>query len=114
MTTFKSYIILCMLCFLFVRDAGAQNPIIRDQFIADPSTRVFNAVNIRARSKTGGMIQVWLDKPDGPVIARVKIPKSNEWRIISAPLSGFRPGKHNLIVQMENDGEVEIDWVRFK
>ena len=42
MTTFKSYIILCILILLFENNTGAQNPIIRNQFTADPSARVFN------------------------------------------------------------------------
>lgn len=74
----------------------------------------FKSVSVRALSETGGNIQIRLDKPDGPIIARVKIPEDNQWQIVNASLSEFQPGKHNLVIQMENDGNVEIDWLKFK
>jgi hypothetical protein len=72
------------------------------------------SINVRALSKTGGTLQIRLDKVDGPVIATVTIPKSNEWNVIKSSLSGFEAGIHNLIVQLKNNDNVEIDWVSFE
>ncbi|MGH7240067.1 MAG: family 43 glycosylhydrolase, partial [Candidatus Saccharimonadales bacterium] len=72
------------------------------------------SVCVRARSETGGVLQLRLDTPDGLIIARVRVPASNTWSSINAPLSAFRKGRHNLIVQLAGDKKVEIDWVRFK
>ncbi len=74
----------------------------------------FKSVNIRAMSKTGGTLQIRLDKADGPVIARVEIPKSDEWNTVNSSLTKYEPGLHNLIVQLKNDNDVEIDWISFK
>jgi hypothetical protein len=71
-------------------------------------------VKIRALSKTGGTFQIRLDKIDGPIIASVEVPKSDEWNIVDSSLSEFQLGIHNLIVQLKNNNSVEIDWVSFE
>jgi len=77
-------------------------------------SRKINSVNVKALSKTGGTIEIRLDKSDGPVIATVSISKTDGWKIIHSSLSGFEAGIHNLIVQMKSSGKVEIDWVKFE
>jgi GH43 family beta-xylosidase len=74
----------------------------------------FNSVNIRAMSKTGGVLQLRFDKVDGPVIAEVKIPESSEWTVVNSPVLEYQNGIHNLIVQLVNDDNIEIDWASFK
>ena len=74
----------------------------------------FNSVNIRAISKTGGVLQLRLDKVDGLVIAEVKIPESSEWTVFNSPVLDHQNGIHNLIVQLVNDDNIEIDWASFK
>jgi hypothetical protein len=73
-----------------------------------------NSVNIRVRSKTGGILQLRLDKVDGPVIAKVKIPENPEWTVVKSPLLEYQTGIHNLITQLENNNNIEIDWLKFK
>ena len=80
----------------------------------DFGSNKFNSVTIRAMSKTGGTIQLRLDKVDGPVIAQVKIPESSEWNVVNSLLLKHQPGMHNLVVQSENNNNIEIDWVKFK
>lgn len=74
----------------------------------------FTLVNVKALSKNGSALELRIDKADGPIIAYVKIPKRNEWRIINSNLSELQPGIHNLIVQLKNSSKVEIDWIKFK
>ena len=74
----------------------------------------FTSVHVRASSKTGGMLQLRLDGPDGPVFARVAVPRSHEWNLISSPVSRLQPGIHNLVALLTDDGDIEIDWIRFE
>ncbi len=80
----------------------------------DFGSNKLESVIVRASSKTGGTVRIRLDKVDGPIIAQVKIPRSNEWNTVNSPLSEFQPGIHNLIVQLIDNENVEIDWVSFK
>ena len=72
------------------------------------------SVNVRARSATGGTLEVRLDKLDGPVLAQVAIPNRNEWNEISANLATTPSGLHNLVVTLPENKSVEIDWVSFE
>jgi len=71
-------------------------------------------VNIRALSKTGGTLQIRLNKVDGSIIAEVAIPKDTEWNTINSPLSGYQTGIHNLVVLLKDNKNVEIDWITFE
>jgi hypothetical protein len=71
-------------------------------------------VTIQAFSKTGGTLQIRLDNINGPVIAKIEIPKGKEWSLENYALSKYYPGIHNLVVQLLDDSNVEIDWVSFK
>ena len=71
-------------------------------------------VEVKAMSVNGGILQVRLDKVDGPVIAEVKIPKSSGWNPVEAKVSKFQAGIHNLVVVLKDENRVEVDWVKFK
>ena len=73
-------------------------------------------VNVRTLSPTGGILQLRLNKVDGPIIAEVEIPKNTEWNIVTSPLSEFQPGVQNLIVSLKDNNpseQIEIDWLSF-
>ena len=80
----------------------------------DLGNKKFKSIHVRASSKTGGALQVRLDKADGPLVAQVEIPKGDELKIIDSPVSEYKPGIHNLIVQLKNNSDVEIDWISFE
>ena len=80
----------------------------------DFGNKKYQSLEVRALSKTGSALQIRLDTPDGLVIAKVNIPKSNEWNIVSSPVVEYDPGIHNLIVNLLDNKNVEIDWVSFK
>jgi hypothetical protein len=73
-----------------------------------------STITVRALSKKGGHLQFRLNSPDGPVIANANIPKSEEWNMVSAPTSKYYPGIQNIVVQLEGDSKIEIDWASFK
>jgi hypothetical protein len=72
------------------------------------------SVKVRARSATGGTIELRLDQNDGPVLAKVEIPASADWAENSAKLASVPSGLHNLVVTLPDKNEVEIDWVSFE
>jgi hypothetical protein len=74
----------------------------------------YKSVEIRASSKTGAIVQVRLDNLEGPLIAEVEMPKVGEWTTITSPLLKYKDGIHNLIIQLNSNSNVEIDWMSFK
>jgi len=80
----------------------------------DFGNRKFNTIQVKASSKTEGILKIRLDKPDGPVIAEVKISGGAEWNAVEARVSKLKPGIHNLIVSLKKSGNIELDWVRFE
>lgn len=74
----------------------------------------FTSVEVRAASNTGGTVQVRLDKVEGPILARIEIPQRTEWSILHSSLKDFSPGIHNLIILLEANDNVNIDWLRFQ
>jgi hypothetical protein len=80
----------------------------------DFGSNKFKSVNVRTLSRSGGTLQVRLDKVDGPVIAQVEIPAGKEWNTIRAHLSGLKTGVHNLVVSLIDNKPVEVDWVSFE
>jgi beta-xylosidase len=71
------------------------------------------SVNVRSSSSTGGSIELHLDKPDGPLVAKVAIEKSTEWKTVPAKADKVAPGLHNLVVTQAGEGNVELDWISF-
>jgi len=72
------------------------------------------SVKVRARSATGGAIEVRLDKHDGPVLAKVEVPMTADWQEVSANLTTVPSGLHNLVVALPEKNDVEVDWVSFE
>ena len=71
-------------------------------------------IYVRAISGTGGILQVRRNNNEGPVIARVKIPAGNDWELIKAKVSDFKPGVCNLVVSLTENKPVEVDWIKFE
>ncbi len=80
----------------------------------DFGSNKFKSINVRASSKTGGTLQIRLNKLNGPVIAQIKIPKGDEWRVVNSSISELQPGIHNLIVRLGDNKNIEIDWISFE
>lgn len=78
----------------------------------DFGNAVWKSVNVKAASKTGGVLQVRLNNVDGPVIAQAEVPKG-AWSMVKAPVLKSRPGIHNLVLTV-NDARVEVDWINFE
>jgi hypothetical protein len=74
----------------------------------------FHSIKVRALSMTGATIEVRIDKLDGPAIAHIEIPKSNDWKVIQSHLLAYHPGIHNLLIVLNDNKNVGIDWISFE
>jgi hypothetical protein len=48
------------------------------------------------------------------VLARVKIGKAPDWKIVKAKLRMVPQGVHNLFVLLKGKKQVDVDWVSFE
>jgi len=80
----------------------------------DFGNKKFTSVIVKAYSEHGGTVQIRLNSVAGPIVAEVKIPEGNKWNIITAPISKLKSGVQNLVVILEDNNRVEIDWISFE
>lgn len=71
-------------------------------------------VSVKAVAESGGTLQIRVKSFDGPVIAEVKIPASNDWKVIKARVMKFRAGIQNLFLVSKDNNQAEVDWIRFE
>ena len=74
----------------------------------------FKSVKLKALSETGGTMEIYSDKKDGAAVAIGEIPKSDEWKIITFPVTEIEKGIHNLIVLLKENKKVQLDWIQFE
>ena len=79
----------------------------------DFGNKKLKSVWVEALSQTGGILQIRIDKPDGILLAEVKIPKGTGWNTVDTRLSKYQKGIHNLVVVLKDNNPVEVDWIRF-
>ncbi len=80
----------------------------------DFGNQKLHAVVVKAMSSTGGTLQIHLDKIQGPLIAQIKVPQTDEWKEIKTPLSSLKAGVHHLVVSLKTNSIVEVDWIKFE
>ncbi|MGA2176497.1 MAG: family 43 glycosylhydrolase [Verrucomicrobiota bacterium] len=71
-------------------------------------------VNVRSVSSTGGLIEIRLDKVDGPLLAQVEIGKDSEWKVINSKLVYVPAAVHDLFVTQRENNNVDLDWISFE
>lgn len=79
----------------------------------DFGTAKLKSVQVNASSKTGGTIEIRLDKTDGPLLAEVKLKKGEKWELSKAKVTDSVQGVHNLVMVSKQENPVEIDWIKF-
>jgi hypothetical protein len=79
----------------------------------DFGSKELKSVRVNAASQTGGVIQIRLDKPDGLLLAEIKIPKNEDLNIVDARLLKYHKGIHNLAVILKDNSIMDIDWIQF-
>ena len=90
----------------------------KDAFVqydrVDFGKSVLKTASVRVLSSSGGGVEIHLDKVDGPLVAKVAIPKSADWSVVHAQLTMTPSDIHNLVVTMPESNSVEMDWVTFE
>ena len=72
------------------------------------------SVNVGSVSSTGGLIEIRLDRVDGPVLAQVEIGEGSDWKVTNSKLVSVPSGVHDLVVTLSETNHVEIDWISFE
>ncbi|MES2112241.1 MAG: family 43 glycosylhydrolase [Bacteroidota bacterium] len=71
-------------------------------------------VNINARSATGGILIISTEDAPGKIIAKMNIPKGDNWGVLNENILTAPAGVKNLVVQLKGSGNVEVDWISFE
>ena len=80
----------------------------------DFGTKKIKSVQVNASSAEGGILEIHLDKVDGPLLSKITLPKISDWKIAESKISNVKPGNHNLFVVSKDENPVEVDWIQFK
>jgi len=80
----------------------------------DFGKKKLKSVQVKALSEKGCILQIRLDKADGPVILEVTVPGGADWNTVEAKVSKTPIGVHNLVVALKDNNSAEIDWVKFE
>jgi hypothetical protein len=71
------------------------------------------SVTVNVSSASGGTIEVRQDKPDGAVIAKLKIPAGTSLNTLTGKVKKFQKGIHNLVLVLKDNNPIDVDWVQF-
>ncbi|GAA5030987.1 hypothetical protein GCM10011506_21710 [Marivirga lumbricoides] len=71
------------------------------------------SVMVRARSSKGGSLEIRSNELDGALVAKIKVPPSEDWKETNSSLSKMEAGIHNLFIVAKDNNEIEIDWIKF-
>ncbi|MFI0430978.1 family 43 glycosylhydrolase [Mariniflexile sp. HMF6888] len=69
---------------------------------------------IKSKSNNGGTLEIRSNSLNGTVIAKVNIPKTDDWKEVKASLTTFKPDNQNLFIISKGDNETELDWIKFE
>jgi len=72
------------------------------------------SIEVRAKAPGGGVLEIRLDRQNGPVLGRLEVGQGADWKIASVAAQSFPAGVHDLFVTEAGAEAVEVDWVRFR
>jgi hypothetical protein len=67
-------------------------------------------VVLRVKAPEGGKLLLLIDQK---TIAKIKVPRTEEWKEITVRVKGIKKGIHHLTAKSSGDTEVWLDWLRF-
>jgi GH43 family beta-xylosidase len=76
--------------------------------------KVPSTVKLRVNAPAGAILQLRLDKANAPVLAKIVIPKSEQWRELQVPVSAIKPGQHTILISSQTNSLSELDWIQFE
>jgi hypothetical protein len=72
------------------------------------------SVVIKAASQSGGVVEIRLNKIDGPLVARITIPANGAWNLVKSELVEMPSGIQDMLLVSKDSKPVEVDWVKFE
>ena len=60
------------------------------------------------------MLEIRANSLNGPVLAKLNINKTSDWKDISAKLEKYKAGIQDLFVISKSENPVEVDWIKFE
>jgi hypothetical protein len=72
------------------------------------------AIEVRSRAPGETALEIRLDKPDGPLLGRVKVAQSADWVLAKGKAGKIPAGVHDLFVTQVGAGSVDVDWLNFR
>jgi hypothetical protein len=72
------------------------------------------SINLRAKASASSTLEIHLDNQDGPLLGRVKIDESTDWKISSATAKKIPKGVHDIVITQAGGDALEVDWLRFR
>ena len=77
----------------------------------DFGTTPAREITVRVKSPAGGRLKIGLSGlPD----FTMKVPRSEQWILVTHPVSSAPTGLHDLTVSLESGNGTELDWVTWK
>lgn len=78
----------------------------------DFGTKPVKTISVNAMSETGGTLEIHTGSINGPVVAKVTIPKTMEFKQTKTSIVKSPKGVQNLFVVLK-DKAVAVDWIQF-
>lgn len=78
----------------------------------DFGKKKFKSVSVRTLS-SGGTLQIRTNGVSGPVLAEIKIPKSEGWTITKASVKKPVSNILDVVMVWKDKGQAEVDWISF-
>ena len=72
------------------------------------------SIEVRAKAPGTSMLEIRLDKPDGPLLSKVAVGSGTEWILATGVAKKIPAGVHDLFVTQTGVDPVEVDWVSFR
>jgi len=71
-------------------------------------------IMLKALSPTGGTLVLKANDLNGPIMATINIPVTSNWQHVKVAMSKPLRGVKNLVIQLQGQSNVEIDWIKFE
>lgn len=72
------------------------------------------SIAVRAKAPSGGVLEIRLDDPQGPVLGLVEMRGGTGWIIAGGDVDSVPAGVHDLFVTQDGGQAIEVDWVSFR